>query len=288
MTPARLDRLRRIADAYDLFLVDQWGVLHDGAAPFPHAAECLRALRSMGRKVILLSNASRRAGVTRAALAQYGIDPRLVDHVVTSGEEVWRALRRREEPFYAALGRRCLVMTWRDGDEAFLDGLELDAVTSVSEAEFLLNLGTRETSSAAYDPLLEAAAERGLPMVCANHDFVSIDPAGGLAPCPGAVARRYEALGGRVRWHGKPLRSLYDTCRALAPEARRPLAIGDSLFHDVGGATAAGIDSVLVASGIHRDELEAVAEGSPDSERLAALCAAVGAWPDYVMPTLAW
>ena len=67
-------------------------------------------------------------------------------------------------------------------------------------------------------------------MVCANPDLVSVTPEGELVICPGTVARRYEAIGGFVRWHGKPDPAVYAHCRALYPEAQRPLGIGDRLL----------------------------------------------------------
>jgi ribonucleotide monophosphatase NagD (HAD superfamily) len=91
-----------------------------------------------------------------------------------------------------------------------------------------------------------------------------------------------------VRWHGKPLRAIYDRCLSLAPEARRPLAIGDSLYHDIGGARGAGIDSLLIAGGIHYAEFGIRRGEAPTPERLAEVCRREGQYPDYVLPVLRW
>ena len=74
-------------------------------------------------------------------------------------------------------------------------------------------------------------------MVCANPDLVVMHGAK-LALCAGALAQWYEEEGGNVRWHGKPYRSVYDTCLALLGIADRSriLAVGDSLRTDIAGA----------------------------------------------------
>ena len=53
--------LEVLAPRYDGFILDLWGVIHDGAAPRPGAIECLRALTETGKQILLLSNAPRRA-----------------------------------------------------------------------------------------------------------------------------------------------------------------------------------------------------------------------------------
>jgi ribonucleotide monophosphatase NagD (HAD superfamily) len=108
-------------------------------------------------------------------------------------------------------------------------------------------------------------------MVCANPDLVVMH-AGRLALCAGALAKCYEEAGGRVQWHGKPFRSVYETCFGLLGVADRAkiLAVGDSLRTDIAGATGAGIDSLLIAGGIHADEFCAIGERAPDLARVEA------------------
>ena len=57
--------LRELAPHYDGFIVDLWGVLHDGLAPMPEAIDCLRLLIDAGKRIVLLSNAPRRADDVR-------------------------------------------------------------------------------------------------------------------------------------------------------------------------------------------------------------------------------
>lgn len=287
MVTAPIAGLAEIADQYELFLVDQWGVLHDGETPCPGAIAGLEGLRELAKPVVLLSNSARRTTVGIANLDRIGVDRSLYSHLVTSGEETWACLRARKEPFYAALGRRCFMFTWA-GDRGLSEGQDLVRAEGIADADFILAAGTSGKPVSDYEDTLQAAVARDLPMVCANSDFTSIAPDGTMAVCPGSIARRYEELGGRVRWHGKPDRSVYQTCLALYPAARRIIGIGDSLYHDIGGAARAGIDSLFVAGGIHMPTLGIAWGEAPDPERLAALLEETGQSPDYVIPTLRW
>lgn len=282
-----LDGIEPIAADYDLFLVDQWGVLHNGAAPHEGALEALRQLRATGKPVVLISNSSKRVSVSERNLAQLGIERDLYDHAVTSGELGWQAMQARQDPFFAELGRRCFMFTW-GGDMSFIDGLDLEAVQSMDDAEFLLLAGTSGAPVSTYEEPLQAGARRNLPMVCLNRDMVSVDPEGKLVDCSGKAAARYEALGGTVRYYGKPGGDIYDACLALAPGAERPLAIGDSLHHDIGGANGIGAASVLVTSGIHRFELGDDPAQRPNVGPLMRLAEAYEAKPTFAMAYLAW
>jgi HAD superfamily hydrolase (TIGR01459 family) len=290
MTLRILEGIGEIAPSYDGFILDIWGVLHDGSQPFPGVVDALQRLKTAKKRVVVLSNAPRRAGPVAERLAEIGIARALYDHVHSSGEEAWQHLSRRDDPFYAGLGRRCYHIG-PARDDNMLEGVDLARVGTVAEADFLLNTGPGgwDDTVEGYEPVLRAARARDLPMVCANADLVVMHR-GRRMFCAGAVAQRYEALGGRVRWHGKPFPSVYDTCFALLgiEDRRRVLAVGDSLRTDIAGANAAGIDSVLVAGGIHADELGAGAGGRLDAKRIAAAIAESGAMPTAVMARLQW
>ena len=67
------------------------------------------------------------------------------------------------------------------------------------------------------------------------------------------------------------------------------IAIGDSLEHDIAGATSAGVDALFVAGGIHAEELKVGSASDPisnekegrNSERLKELCSSFDAHPKY-------
>jgi HAD superfamily hydrolase (TIGR01459 family) len=281
-----------LAPRYDGFILDLWGVIHDGVAPIPGAVDCLRSLIDTGKRVALLSNAPRRAGDVVRRITQIGVPEDTYHYVMSSGEEAWQYLWRRDDPFYATLGRRCLhICSHRDLE--IRDGLALEFTDNAEEAEFVLNTGPAgwDDTIEDYEPLLRRCLARPLPMVCANPDLV-VKHGPTLALCAGALAQWYEQEGGYVRWHGKPYRSVYDTCLGLLgiADRSRVLAVGDSLRTDVAGAAATGIDSLFIAGGIHADEFDMARAAQPDPNlsRLQAALVAGGHEPVAIAWRFRW
>ena len=73
---------------YDGFIVDLWGVVHDGVKPYPGVLDCLARLKAAGKRVVFLSNAPRRAAKIGEALHEMGITRNLYDGIMSSGEAV--------------------------------------------------------------------------------------------------------------------------------------------------------------------------------------------------------
>ena len=282
--------LSALADRFDAFVLDLWGVLHDGVTAYPGAIDCLRRLRERGKRIAILSNAPRRAAEVARRSAELGIVPELYDLIHSSGEETWLHLKERPDAFHRGLGRAAYHLG-PERDRGLLEGLGLAETAEVGKATFLLNTGAHLAQSevADYEPVLEPAARRGLPMVCANPDLEVIR--GGLREiCAGMLALRYEELGGTVRYHGKPHESVY---RRMLPQlgplpCERVLAVGDSLRTDIAGARRAGIPALLVTGGIHAEELGIAAGGRPDPKLLAEICARSGERPDIAAPAFVW
>lgn len=296
------DGLAPLAERYEDYIVDLWGVMHDGVAAFPEALACLAELKARGKRVWILSNAPRRAAAVAARNAELGIPPAHVDGVLSSGEAAWRHLKDRPDAWYRALGRRCYHLG-PDRDHGMREGLDydfLDDPAALARADFLLNTGVLLPSdtAATYRPLLDAALACGLPMVCANPDLEVIR-GGKREICAGAVALAYEQMGGEVHYHGKPHPEIYADCAAMmgAMDPARTLAIGDSLRTDIAGAQGAGIDGLFVAGGIHAESLGLShgqvpggphLEGSLDRARLSALFDERRLYPVAALPALRW
>src|SRR5437763_604802 len=183
MTVRVYDGMRELAPHYDGFILDLWGVVHDGTAPFPGVLDCMRRLIAEEKRLVLLSNAPRRADDVVRRIETIGVPAVLYHGVMSSGEEAWLHLKNRDDPFYAALGRRVLQLG-SDRDLEMREGLDLDFVAVPEEADFILNTGPAEWQDtiADYAPLLDAARRRDLPMVCANPDPV-VAPTGKPAAC---------------------------------------------------------------------------------------------------------
>lgn len=285
-----IERLSAIADRYDAFILDLWGVLHDGVRPYPGVIDALHQLKRSDKRLVVLSNAPRRAVPVARRMQEIGIAADLYDTLHSSGEETWRLLKDRTDPIFVRLGRRFLPLM-PERDRGLIDGLDLEMVQTPAAAEFVLVTGLNDAGEtvADYEEPLSAAARLGRPMVCANPDLEVIRD-GIRELCAGALALRYEALGGVVHYVGKPQPAVYHRCFGyLAGMARsRILAVGDSLRTDVAGAEGVGIDSLLVTGGIHATELAGAGGPHPDPARLAAACADAGRRPTHAIPGFAW
>jgi HAD superfamily hydrolase (TIGR01459 family) len=281
-----LDGVAPLADRYDGFVLDIWGVLHDGRKPYPGVAEALGALKARGKRIALLSNAPRRSWVVDRLLTGMGFDRALWDATITSGELAWRALGDLDALGY---GPRAFHI----GPERDLSVVEDRAVTLVSdaaEADWVLNTGPAPEIGngdvAPYRPMLEACAARKLPMLCVNPDrYVMVGEERVI--CAGALSDLYVELGGPPsREIGKPDPAVYaPVLEALGIADRsRVVAIGDSPHTDLAGAAGAGLDAVWALTG-----LAAHAHGeAPDAARLAEVAAAEGVRPIAAMSGLRW
>ncbi|HEY9536413.1 MAG TPA: TIGR01459 family HAD-type hydrolase [Kiloniellaceae bacterium] len=282
--------LSAVADRYDAFIIDLWGVMHDGLRAYPAAVEALRQLRRAGKRSVVLSNAPRRAAVIAKRNAEIGIPEDLPDHLLSSGEDAWQHLKTRPDAWYRALGTRCYHLG-PARDLGMREGLDLTFVDSLAEADFILNTGVLHDLDQVdtYRHFLDEGLARRLPMICANPDLI-VMRGEAMEICAGALALDYEQKGGDVRWHGKPHPEVYRSCLALLdgiPPARIA-AIGDSLRTDVAGAHASGIGSIFIAGGIHTEELHVSKDGRVDPEAYEAFMAAAEWKPTVALPFMRW
>lgn len=276
-----IEGLHAIADRYDALLIDLWGVVHDGSALYPHALAALRHLAQHGKKVVFLSNAPRVAAKSAANLTRLGVDASLYAGVVTSGQAAHDMLQTANDwgvhYYYLGPGK----------DEDILADLPYSAAASPEKAQFILCTGFEYDyqPEAEIEPLLVRLAALKLPMICTNPDLEVVKQDGTRLLCAGWVAGRYEQLGGKVTYIGKPYPLVYETALTLLgnPQHGRVLAIGDNLATDIMGAQGAGIDSVLITGGILTSE----AGHAPDAATLALLCAQAGCAPRWVMKLFA-
>lgn len=291
-----IEGVGEIAGRYDGMLIDQYGVLHDGAKLYPGSLEVLAELKKLGIPVAVMTNSGKRAAPNVARLTRMGI-PR--DHfvdAVSSGEVAYDLLR-------GSPAKRAFIVG-KEGDDYGFDFFEL--VARPQEADVILFLGSDapRISLEAYGRLLKGVTA---PAICCNPDKWMITPSG-LHPAPGAIAALYEKQGGKVRWIGKPYRDIYDHALRLLDhdefglnqskfinvidanilargpgekpvstfwhpalgKPRRVLCIGDSAEHDVAGGRGAGLDTLLIRTG--------VSEGQTEFEPP----------PDYLMERFTW
>ena len=211
------DGMAAVACRYDAFILDVWGVLHDGVTLYPGAAETLDRLEAAGKPFVMLTNAPRLSAAVAAAMTAMGMPERHCRAIVSSGEATRADLEERSHPFYrGADGPFLHVGPGRDRN--LFEGLGWEETGRVENAAAIVNTGPWEDHEtvADYDALLSRAAARGLPMICANPDLAVVR-GGRTVVCAGALAARYEERGGRVRYLGKPKAEIYDYCFRLLP-----------------------------------------------------------------------
>ena len=285
-----LSGMSALMSGFDGFIVDQWGVLHQGSRPYPGAIDCLARMREAGKHVVVLSNSARREADNILLLEQMGFPGRLFERVVSAGEDARTAIIARSTPFHAKLGKRCYAFT-RAGERSVLEGIGLSFVTTIDEADFLAAIGidTPYRPLSDYDAELHAARSRALPMICANPDITRFHH-GALVEATGALARRYVELGGEVFHHGKPWPAIYASCLAALGHCApgRVIAVGDSIEHDIVGAARVGLASAFIAGGIHAAELGAACGKQPDPATWREFEHRAIAKPDYWLPAFIW
>lgn len=274
-----LSGISAVAARYDGFILDLWGVIHDGTHLYPGVKEALVKLRGQGKRIVFLSNAPRRSWKVENVLHQLGIGRELYDMALSSGEAGFQWLANAKQP---PLGATYFYIG-PEKDLDVLDGLPYTRVFRLDAADFVLNVGfgSEEQNEHGHDHELAAARALNLPMLCLNPDLEVVKISGERFPCAGVLAQAYAALGGQVVWFGKPYASVYAQCEAfLKPTGKdRLLAVGDSLDTDIPGALRYGLDCMLVTGGILKHK---------SAKELEGLCRQLSLIPTYIAPSFSW
>lgn len=250
MTGIPTTKLIDLIERYEVFFVDQFGVLRDDQGVYPGAAEALLSLKQAGKTVVILSNSGRSGEYNAERFTKLGFSRESFDHFVTSGDAAYAVLSQHGSPVRA--GSKCLTISSGD-DRNLADRLGMVNVETGEKADLVIISGSEaeHISMDAYADLLRPAAARGIPAICTNPDIHKL-AGGGTAPGAGSIAQLYEKLGGPVRWFGKPHRDIYERALQLVgnPALNAIICIGDSIDHDILGASNVGLSSVLVETGI--------------------------------------
>lgn len=255
-----------LCEGYDLVMLDLDGVVYIGGAAVPGVAAHLSAVRATGARVAFVTNnAARPPEAVAAHLEDLGVEASPQD-VVTSAQAAARVLLDR-----FGSGARVVFLGAAGLEEALLaEGL----VPVPVEADDAVAIVTGYGPDVLWRDIMRAAVlvRDGLPWVASNTDY-TIPTAYGVAPGHGVLVETLRTFSGvDPVVAGKPQRPLLDeTVRRVG--GRRPLMVGDRLDTDIEGARTAGLDSLLVLTGV---------------TGLAELVAATpGERPTYVAPDLA-
>ena len=239
---------------YKALICDIWGVLHDGVEVFPEVNAALQAFRAQNGTVVLLTNSPQMSFQIEDLLDEKNVSRHAYDGLVTSGDLTVAALKSLhiKTAYHIGPARHFPIYDAAKVDQVALENAQCMVCTGFFIEPY--------DDLAKYQDILEQALPRGLKMICANPDLV-VDVGGELIPCAGALAARYEQMGGHVHWAGKPHVTAYETALAKIEQLSGPVAkkdvlvIGDALRTDIAGAHNIGCDALFVGRGIHRHEV---------------------------------
>ncbi len=250
-----LSSIKEIDHLYDTFLIDQWGVMHDGKNGYTHAIDVIKYLEKKNKNLIIISNSSKRSKSSSNRLPKLGFNQNSFIKILTSGELIWNTLH--DLSFKNLKNKKCLHIYDQSKEDGlnFRDGLDnIIFVDDIEKADFILACTPYANSKPIdYIPMLKHAIEKEIIMYCANPDFQTIESKNNQNTyCMGVIGEMYSKMGGEVILQGKPEIDIYlESTKLINLDKSRTVAVGDSLFHDIKGAENFEIDNVLVTSGIH-------------------------------------
>ena len=254
-----INSFSEISDKYDVFILDQWGVMHDGHYGYDHSIDAVKHLIYKNKQLIIISNSSKRRISSINRLKDLGFDKNNFIEVMTSGEMIWQELKDFSYK-YDFKTKNCFHIfdSSKEDGKDFRIGLEkFKFIDNIKDADFILACTPfQNTKPIDYIPILKEALEMNLIMFCANPDFVTVEENNDKnIYCMGTIADLYDHMGGKVVILGKPSKEIYlKSCKQLDQiDKSKTIAVGDSLDHDILGASNFGVDSVLITSGIHKD-----------------------------------
>ncbi|ETK79307.1 TIGR01459 family HAD hydrolase [Phytophthora nicotianae CJ01A1] len=299
---------------YDVVLVDQYGVLHNGTQPMIGAVDCFNRMIEAGKRVVLVSNTANRSSGLLTKLGAMGFSTDFLG--VTGGDVCHEYIRER-----LSTHTRCSVMAHdldkmvsKTNMESILNGLDVEIV-GLEKAQFLMVEGVQQvcysdkvhdamatdyrhtnTPNDAINEFLRGGLERKLPLLCPNSDAVGVVENDRFVYMGGGIAKLYEQMGGEVVYFGKPTKEHFEVCLRLAnvTDKSKVVHIGDSLHHDVQGAKNIGVDSIFIAGGVHAKQLEVDAWSDAEedlcikAELLDRLLAETQLDPTYTATRFQW
>ncbi len=239
----KLEHLSEIYSSYDTFVIDLWGVMHNGIVLNPKAMEVVEQLKKNSKKIVFLSNAPRPSSKVVEFLSKMKMDKKYLANVMTSGEAAMQAINQNKfgKKFYHLGPSR---------DSSVFE-LVKDNKTNIENCDFILCTGLFDEYDDNLDYYKKLLAKfTSKKLVCTNPDLI-VHRGSKEEYCAGYVAKIFENLGGEVIYYGKPHKEIYKMC---FDDKEKVLAIGDNLRTDIKGANNLKTDCLLIYDGVHRKE----------------------------------
>ena len=237
--------LKSIANNYDLFFIDIWGVIHNGIILHNNSLEVLKKLSENKKKFVLLTNAPRPNDTVINFLKEMGLK-NYFENVFTSGEAAYKYLIEELK------GKKFFHIGPKKDYDLFRS-FEEEKVSNIDNSDYLLCSGLFEAYEKDInfykDFLLKHVSKK---MICTNPDLI-VDRGSVREYCAGSVAKVFEEINGKVIYFGKPYPPVYNL--SVNTKNKKILCIGDNLNTDIKGANIQNYDSLLITNGIHRQEI---------------------------------
>ena len=225
-----IQSLSDLIDDYDLFLFDQWGVIHDGKNIFPNAEEVFLHLQNLKKQVIIISNSGKKSSDNISRMKKLGAENTLNVPLITSGD-VCRDLLVNKKNYFKNFGEKYFVIAT---EYPLLSDTPYQQVHNLENADFLLLCTT--TNFDEYhliDNIFHEAINLKLPLVCSNPDVLGISGKD-VHPSTGDLAIKYRKMGGKTYIIGKPGEEIFEFALKKTDSTKtKTLMIGDSLFNDI-------------------------------------------------------
>ena len=228
-TSRHMANLGELADAFDVFLLDAFGVLNIGNTAIEGAPERLKFLQGMGKRILVLTNASTFPAVkSLEKFARLGFRFHLND-IVTSRDALNLALK--EHRLNGVWGAMATEGSQLDTLDLHCQRLETNQTAYDAACGFLL-LSTADWSDEQQALLRDSLKGNPRPVLVGNPDIVA-PREHGLTLGPGFHA--YELirlLNIHPHFFGKPFGNVFDLALSRLPEVdpSRVLMVGDTLL----------------------------------------------------------
>ena len=253
-----------LVENYDAIAFDSYGVLVDGIDPLPGAIEFTHRLSRLGKPWLLATNdASRLTDCRVEVMRDQGFGIR-TDQVISAGALLGKFFDER-----GLIGTQCIATGSGDAVEfvrlAGCDPVGLTSNDDVSTSLALAGITGYDWSTATTDMLTliirRMDAGNPLHLVVPNPDVLYPDGADRFSIGPGGLAEMLETAVSRrfgdddaVKFTklGKPYSPMFDAIKERLAGYERIAFVGDQLHTDIAGANRAGLNSVLIGTGITR------------------------------------
>jgi HAD superfamily hydrolase (TIGR01459 family) len=254
-----LNHLSEIFNVYDTFVIDLWGVIHNGIKLNDKALEAVDQLNKKSKKIVFLSNAPRPSTKVVDFLLSMNMNKKYLSNVMTSGEAAMHAINKNKfgkKFFHLGPPRDTAIFEKVKENKTTIDSCEFILCTGLFDEDNpdLNKIQLHENNLDYYKNFLIKHTSKKL--VCTNPDL-TVHRGNKEEYCAGYIAKIFEDLGGKAIYYGKPHKEIYEMC---FKKNEKVLAIGDNLRTDIKGANNLNIDCLFISNGVHRNEFKNISE----------------------------